>query len=263
MFAARRASDAVQAKAPISKASLAANSPSLPERPQPRPSLLPILAAGLGAITGLATLGFIGWKFFHGGFYEPGKELKRVTAFSLAVNKPSAPPTLGKALLPRPGGGIAKDSSPPPLPGEPASPSMPQLLESLKASDPAERRQAASALHSLGPDAADAVPALRVALTDTDAEVRMWAALSLINNKSYDRGTIPVLVSVLEQDNPVLRQVACLSLGLIPYEEGEQQSVLPALAKTARNDSDDDVRKAATDALKLIAPEVVAKAAEK
>ena len=65
----------------------------------------------------------------------------------------------------------------------------------------------------------------------------------------------PVLVRALRNDNPVLRQVACLSLGLIPYLESEKESVIPALTETADKDANDDVRKAALSALSIIAPE--------
>jgi HEAT repeat protein len=141
--------------------------------------------------------------------------------------------------------------------------SVPQLIRSLKAPDAAERRRAASALHALGPDAADAVPALRAALTDTDQEVRMWSALTLINEKSYDKASIPVLVEVLQHPNPVLRQLACLSLGLLPYEGAEKQMVIPPLTETVRKDSDEEVRKAAISALNIIAPEALAQTSVK
>jgi len=52
-------------------------------------------------------------------------------------------------------------------------------------------------LHDLGPEAKEAAPALRLALKDPDGEVQMWAALTLINNQSYDKAEIPVLIACL------------------------------------------------------------------
>lgn len=133
----------------------------------------------------------------------------------------------------------------------------------LKDSDAAERRRAVRSLHSMGTEAKEAVAALRLALADKDQDVQMWAALALVNNKSYDRTTIPILVRGLHHENPVLRQIACLSLGVIPYEESEKETVVPPLAERAGKDSDEDVRKAAVSALNIIAPEVLVRAVEK
>ena len=54
------------------------------------------------------------------------------------------------------------------------------------------------------------------AVADQDEEVRMWSALALVNSQEYDKRTVPILVQVLKNENSVLRQVACLSLGLVP-----------------------------------------------
>jgi len=72
-----------------------------------------------------------------------------------------------------------------------------------------------------------------------------------------------VLVRALRNENPVLRQVACLSLGLIPYLESEKETVIPPLSEAADKDANDDVRKAALSALSIIAPETVGKRAAK
>ena len=106
-----------------------------------------------------------------------------------------------------------------------------------------------------------ATPALRDALRDSDSEVRVWAALALINEKCYDKATIPILLEVLKDSNSMLRQVACLSLGIFPYEDSEKQAVIPLLAEAAGKDQDDEVRKAATSALSILAPELLGKTA--
>src|SRR5205823_687852 len=100
---------------------------------------------------------------------------------------------------------------------------------------------------------------VHAALDDTDQDVRMWVALTLVNNELHDKATIPILIGVLQRENPVLRQVACLSLGLIPYEDYEKNTVVPALTETASKDGDDEVRKAAVSALNIIAPDAAAK----
>ncbi len=147
--------------------------------------------------------------------------------------------------------------------GQPQKENVPQLIQALKNEDPAERQRAAAALHSLGAEAKEAVPALRQALKDTDQGVQMWAALALVNNQEYDKGVVPILVRVLQNDNPVLRQVACLSLGLISYQESEKDSVVPPLRDTAEKDGNEDVRKAAASALSIIAPDAIGRTAAK
>jgi hypothetical protein len=141
--------------------------------------------------------------------------------------------------------------------------SVPQLVEALKSQDVAERQKAAGALHSMGARAKEAIPALREALKDQDQDVQMWAALALVNNQEFDKTVVPVLVRALQKENPVLRQVACLSLGLIPYLESEKETVIPPLTQTAEKDANEDVRKAALSALSIIAPEAVTKTAAK
>jgi hypothetical protein len=141
--------------------------------------------------------------------------------------------------------------------------SVPQLVEALKGQDVADRQRAAAALHSMGARAKEAIPALREALKDQDQDVQMWAALALVNNQEFDKTVVPVLVRALHKENPVLRQVACLSLGLIPYLESEKETVIPPLTQTAEKDANEDVRKAALSALSIIAPESVGKRAAK
>jgi len=118
-------------------------------------------------------------------------------------------------------------------------------------------------LHSLGTGAKEAIPALREALKDRDPDVQMWAALALVNNQEFDKSVVPVLVRALRNENPVLRQVACLSLGLIPYLESEKETVIAPLTDAASKDANEDVRKAALSALSIIAPETVGKRAAK
>jgi predicted component of type VI protein secretion system len=132
-----------------------------------------------------------------------------------------------------------------------------ELAKALKSADVGERRRAAASLHSLGAGVTDAEPALKEALKDSDSEVQMWAALTLTKNQVYDKAAIPVLVRGLQHESPVVRQVVCLSLGLVAFEPGDTDTVIPALTEAINKDADEDVRAAAQSALKVIAPELV------
>ena len=220
-------------------------------RKKPPAWQLPVAVGAVVLVVGTAVLA----KFFMGGASAP-KALpitaSPVVAAPAKNNSPNSPAGNGAA---RPAGAASsKNSAAAPAAGK----SLADWKSALRAADPAERRKAAAALHGLGSGAREALPELRTALNDSDPDVRMWSALALINNKSYDKGTIPVLIQVLQNDNSMLRQVSCLSLALIPYEDAEKDRVVAALSDTANKDEDDEVKKAAVSALKIIAPEAVA-----
>lgn len=250
--------DAAPAAAPPAAVKPPAAAPVIAPLPAPPATrrkktfpLVPVLAGAAG-VAGVAVAGLLAWKFFFGGATPP------------AMAPPSRPATaqaLAKLPAPEKPAAIAPEPAPVPPPAAPTAVEAPtnqnltSLIQSLKAGDPVERRRAAAALNVLGPEAQDAVPALREAIKDPDAEVRMWAALSLINNKAYDKATIPILIGVLHHDNAILRQLACLSLALIPYEPAEKAPVVSALLESANKDANAEVRDAALAALKMIAPE--------
>jgi len=71
---------------------------------------------------------------------------------------------------------------------------------------------------------------------------------------------VPILVHVLHNENSVLRQVTCLSLGLV-VRGLEKDAVVPALAETAGKRHRRGVRKAARIALNIIAPTCTTQAA--
>ena len=131
------------------------------------------------------------------------------------------------------------------------------LVRALKSPDVIARRHAASAIYNLGPAAKDILGVLSEALTDADPDVRMWVALALVHNSIYDKATIPILVQTLHHENPTLRQVACLSLAMIPYTDADKEAVVPALVVTATKDPNPDVANDAMTALKIIAPDLV------
>ena len=212
---------------------------------------LRIFGALIGATAALGVISFLGWRIFEINSEKWGRPVRPDQTVAHARDLRPIPEQYGPA----------KDS--PQITGQPRPRSVDDLIRALKSDDAAERRSAAAALHSLGPESKAASASLREALKDTDPEVQMWAALALVGNQSYDKAAIPILVQVLQNDNAVLRQVACLSLGLIPYDEGEKERVIPALAEAAGKDANEDVRKAAQSALGIIAPDLVEKTAAK
>ena len=224
--------------------------------------LMVSLVPYLGGAAALVIVSLLGWNYFH---------VNRESLVSKADSGvPAGPARENRAFVDSRSNPSKVKSVPDSTPIEKAADPAPatqqsvsRLAEALQAADLAERRRAATALHELGPEAKEAAPALRLALKDPDGEVQMWAALTLINNQSYDKAEIPVLIAALQHDNSVVRQVVCLSLALIPYEESEKQTVVAALTETAGRDLDDDVRKAALSVLNIIVPEDVPHAAIK
>ena len=244
-------------------------SPSRPVR-EPAPAfsatrMVTRLISILGGAVAVTVVALLGWKMLHGGFDNSSGPAASQTSFVAAAPSRSTAEAPKKAVTPPANpanperASAVKPGTPVPAPADAGPQSVSQLALALRDPDPAERRRAATALHSLGAQAKEAAPALHEALKDTDQDVRMWAALTLVNNELQDKATIPILIGVLQRENPVLRQVACLSLGLIPYEEYERDTVVPALTETASKDGDDEVRKAAVSALNIIAPDAAAK----
>jgi len=127
----------------------------------------------------------------------------------------------------------------------------------LQSPDVGLRRRAAQSISSFEGNAKDAIPALRDALKDSDAEVRMWSALALVGNGVYDRVLIPILVEALQRDSTTIRQTACIALALVPCEGPDKTLVVPALTKVANKDASEDVRRDALTALRVIAPEMI------
>jgi HEAT repeat protein len=206
-----------------------------------------------GGATALVVVAFFGWKLLHNSGINPDD----------AAALPSQPGLAQSASVP----GVKQPRASTPLPptsaAEQQTVTITGWIKALKAGDVVARRNAARALNSFGPEANTALPGLHAALKDTDAEVRTWSALALIDHKSYDKAIVPILVQALQQDDALLRQVSCLSLAVIPHEEADKESIVPALATTAGQDADADVRKAAVSALNIIAPELVSREASK
>ncbi len=247
----RLAVQAAQPSSPAPGAGMSSQTVRTVRSPKKQPAWQ--MPAVIGAVA--LVVGVVLWAlFFRGG--EPAPKAAPVTnpppmAAAAKSPSPASPVENGTA---RPGGATVKKS----VAGGPDVRSLADLKKALKAADPAERRKAAAKLREMGGGAKEALPELRAALNDSDSDVRMWAALALINNKSYDKAAIPILIQVLQNENSMLRQISCLSLALIPYEDADRDKVVAALSESANKDEDEEVRKAAVSALKLIAPEAVA-----
>ena len=205
-----------------------------------------------GSIALLLILCFAGIKGYQ-GWQQKNAEHPQAQPRVSNEARPTAP-----VVAPKPSTEIRSNPKPvvekaPPAPSE-SDTRVSQVAAALKNPDVSERRRAAKTLHSLGEESKSAEAELMAALSDSDDEVQIWAALALINNRVYEKKIIPICVNALGQANPVMRQVVCLSLALFPYEESEKAVVVPALQSTAAQDTDADVKKAATSALAIIDP---------
>src|SRR5262249_32799951 len=124
--------------------------------------------------------------------------------------------------------------------------SVSALTAALKSPEVRARRDAVAALADLGPEAADAVPALTEALRDSDDETRHGAALALVSIQASDaRAAVPVLVEGLQARKSQTR-VDCAQ-ALMTFDPPPAEA-LPKLLEALR-DPQADVRKAAGYAL--------------
>jgi HEAT repeat protein len=88
------------------------------------------------------------------------------------------------------------------------TPAVDGLVEALRDKQPAVRRDAASALGDHGPRGRDALPALRVALKDSDSEVLLYAALAVAQIDPEARGAVvPLLAGTKGLHSYHVRQV--------------------------------------------------------
>ena len=133
--------------------------------------------------------------------------------------------------------------------GPAAGPAIPALVKALGDENGSVRDSAARALGKIGPPARAALPALRKALTDKHEDTRVDAALSLWRLDPSSAGAaLPVIVEMLVAKHPQRRVTGALVLGQMGPAA---KKAIPAL-KEALKDEDEDVRKAAAEALKKI-----------
>lgn len=240
------------------------------------------LAPILGGLSAVIVLGIVLWKSFSGGGDDATSTAqvtntqssvkqsapapnKKTNTTSKAKSPPPAKPSATEKEKPAPPAATSAPVVPPPVQAVPSNApevrienaTLADLVTVLRSPDVTLRRRAAQSISSFEGSAKDAIPALRAALNDSDAEVRMWSALALVGNGVYEKVTIPILVEALQHDNVVIRQSACISLALIPCEGADKALVVPALTKVANKDANDEVRRDALTALRVIAPETL------
>ena len=104
-------------------------------------------------------------------------------------------------------------------------------VRALGGTDPGVRRRAIFALGAMGPDAAEAAPALGTILTgDLDAEDRHQAALALAKMAPASGAAVPDLARALDGDEePAVRMNAAFALGRLG---GQSRPAVPALIRT-------------------------------
>lgn len=258
------------APVPVPAYKPAAPTATRPVSPAPTPVATPPRAPGknvihllvpvLGGISAVGVIGFIIWQIIsHGAGQTESVSPPSPPPKPTLAAKPGSPAAPGKPrtkpVNTRPPTPLPKAVQPEPVAPQPGNPALDALIADLKSLDVTTRRTAAQAISAIETGAKAAVPSLRVALGDADADVRMWSALALVNNQAYDKATIPVLIQILKHDSPTLRQVACISLALIPYDQADKAAVVPALKTLAATDASPEVRTDALTALKVIAPE--------
>ena len=239
------------------------NPPAAPPR---RKSPVALLVAVLGGVAVAGVVGYLAWKLAGDSPSEPlavqatSNRQPVSTPAALPANTPNIQTNLVETP-PEPAPVITNQETLPPIMEAPVAPAtepasiLPDLLITLRSPDVAKRRYAAREISTLGAGATNAMLNLRIALLqDADPEVRLWLVAALVSNQTYDQATIPVLVEGLKLENAMLRQRACATLALIPYDESGKATVMPAL-KTATEDESEDVRKGAVAALRIIAPE--------
>jgi predicted component of type VI protein secretion system len=235
---------AVPPASPSPAPAIRSTPPPSPAARRKSPRLTMSILGGVGGVAFLAAAGFLAWKFF-GGDPAPAPHAPQVVSTSAPKKFPTNNIVAVKAA---PATVIVAPSS---------DQNLDDLMKALKSPEVAVRRHAAAAIYNLGPAAQRALTILPGVLTDADPDVRMWTALALVHNNAYEKGTIPILVQTLHHENPTLRQVACLSLAMIPYTDAEKEKVIAALVATATKDTNADVANDATTALKIIAPDLV------
>jgi HEAT repeat protein len=108
--------------------------------------------------------------------------------------------------------------------------SMGYWLRALGRPDAEVRRRAIAALGTIGPDAAEAVPALATILTDDpDAGARQQAGLALVKMAPVSGAAVPALARALdEDDDPAVRMNAALALSRL---RSQARPVAPVLVR--------------------------------
>lgn len=130
--------------------------------------------------------------------------------------------------------------------GSEAKEAIHALLKTLGDNEPEIRMVADSAIAKIVPKVKEAASALIKALGDSDIRVRHGAINALGKIGAPSESVVPALIAVLSDPVPDIRKKAILLLQKIGYTDND---FLAALERTANNDSDDSVKKLASDVL--------------
>jgi HEAT repeat protein len=135
--------------------------------------------------------------------------------------------------------------------GPRGNPAIPALTDLLSHEEAVIRREAAAALAEFGAAARSAVPSLNERAQDSDVAVRSAAARAVarITSAKANQHALTVLVAALKDHDPAVRLHAVRFLGAMGPDA---RSAVAAVGR-ARHDEDDEVRKAAAEALQKIA----------
>jgi HEAT repeat protein len=112
-------------------------------------------------------------------------------------------------------------------------PSVPGLVEMLKAPDPGHRATAARTLWGLGSRGKAAVPDLADRLADPDTAVRMTAAMALEGMGPDAAPAVPALARALKDSDATVRQWAAKALGRVGRAA---EPAVPALVQAAKSE---------------------------
>jgi HEAT repeat protein len=137
--------------------------------------------------------------------------------------------------------------------GKEAKAGLDVLLGALKKENVELRRQAAAAIHSIGPDAEKAVPALIQALRDPDEETRGNAALALGGIGQAAEKAVPALVELIAsiKEHSKTRVNAAVALSKIGDVQAAVNAVPTLLAVLADPRQDPHVRERIVWALRV------------
>ncbi|MBY0231909.1 MAG: FG-GAP-like repeat-containing protein [Gemmataceae bacterium] len=97
-----------------------------------------------------------------------------------------------------------------------------------------ERMEALAALGSIGPDAAEAVPAVAAILREGDESERVAATLALMKIGKAAGGSVEALAEALADPEPKVRMNAALALSRLSEES---RAAIPALARALRDEA--------------------------
>ena len=129
---------------------------------------------------------------------------------------------------------------------------VPALVAALKGKDRATRLKAIDELGKMGSDAGDAVPELIELMEEPDEEMRFVLCIVL---QEIGPKSVPSLVCALASREPSRRRHAAEALAQIAGSGDTRPLVaptLPILLAVATQDSDPQVRMAATDAIAAV-----------